>query len=111
MTQSKKKQMKKYDKIETENETTLRMHRGRHVFSFNPTDNGGEELSMVTDITADLTNPKKQEIILEHEISLQSYCNTASIVLQGVQITPAKLRVLADELEKEIESTVTGVRR
>lgn len=101
--------MKKVDELE--NETTLRMHRGRHTFIFNPTDNSGEELSFVTDITVELTNPKKQEITLVHEISLQSYSNLASIVLTGIQITPAKLRLLADELEKEIEFVVTGVKK
>ena len=95
---------------ELENETTLRMHRGHHKFIFNHIDNNGEELSFVTDITVDLTNPKKQEITLVHEISLQSYSNLASIVV-GIQITPAKLRLLADELEKEIEFVVTGVKK
>jgi hypothetical protein len=68
----------------------------RHVFVFNPQDNGGESLSLRTDICS---NGDPGGIFLNQEISLQSYCNSATFNLAGATLTPELLRKLADELE------------
>jgi hypothetical protein len=86
-------------------ENTLRMYRGRHIFTFNPDDNGGQSFRITTDITVE----DKEEAILEHEITLQSYGNKATFFLHGVMLTPAKLRQMADELEKKIGSVAAGI--
>jgi hypothetical protein len=70
---------------------------GRHFFEFNPTDNSGEGLTLVTEV---LQNGDGEDgIFLNQELTLQSYCNAASFVLMGTTLTPTKLRQLADELE------------
>ena len=67
-------------------------HR-RHVFTFNPEDNGGEALTVTTDITSDGD--------IFQEVSLQSYGASASLNFPG-WITPQRLRKLANELESFI---------
>lgn len=74
----------------------------RHVFSFNPRDNGGEQLTLVShiidngDVAAGIP---KAGVFLNQELSLQSYCNSASFLLFGASLTPDNLRRLANELE------------
>lgn len=73
-----------------------------HSFCFNPNDNGGESLILTTEFIANgekITD--KNGVFINQELSLQSYCNSASIKLFGVSITPEKLRELANQLEKE----------
>lgn len=81
-----------------------------HVFDFNPTRNGGESLIMVSQLNCDgngMTDITKREAYyLTQEICLASYRNSASFSLDGIQITPEKLRRLADELEKFIEDQI-----
>ena len=80
----------------------------RHAYSFNPKDNGGEQLTLTTsmfsngDIEAGNDDPK-EGIFWNQKIELASYFNSASISLFGISITPEQLREIADELE-EIEA-------
>ena len=74
----------------------------RHVFSFNPKDNGGEALLLVTTFY-----DNGDGIYLQQELSLHSYCNTASFNLLGVALTAKSLRQLANELD-EIEAKCRG---
>ena len=73
---------------------------GQHSFSFNPKDNSGEGLTLETEIFDN--GDKENNIYLNQTLNLQSYCNSATFNLAGAQITPDKLRQLANELEKEI---------
>lgn len=65
-----------------------------HVFNFNPKGNSGEALTIKTEFF-----DNGDDIYTNQEIILQSYCNSASINLYGVQLTPVKLRTLAEELQ------------
>ena len=73
-----------------------------HSFTFNPEDNGGESLSLTTQFIAngDPITPD-EGIFLNQELSLQSYCNSASINMFGISFTPKALRELANQLESE----------
>ena len=66
----------------------------RHDFIFNPEDNGGEEVSLSTEFFSN-----GEEIFTTHQFILNSYGNSAILHL-GIQITPTRLRLLADQLEK-----------
>lgn len=70
-----------------------------HCFCFNPEDNGGESLLLDTEFHDN--GDDKDNIYLQQTITLNSYCNNVSINLSGAQITPEKLRQLANELERE----------
>lgn len=70
-----------------------------HYFIINPDDNGGESLSLKTKYYLDR---KYREVTYNQELTLQSYCNSATFTLCGVVLTPEILRKLADELEFEI---------
>ncbi len=70
----------------------------RHVFVFNPLDNGGESLTLITEFT----DNGDRTIFYNQTLSLQSYSNSASFELYGIAMTPQILRKLANELEKEI---------
>ena len=77
-----------------------------HSFCFNPIDNGGEALTLTTRF---FPNGDPGVVFTNQELSLQSYCNSASLNLHGASITPDMLRQLANELEKaqiEAEKTV-----
>jgi hypothetical protein len=69
---------------------------GKHVFSFNPLDNGGEQLLLTTTIF----DNGDGELYTNQELALQSYGNSASINLFGTAINTAGLRQLADELDE-----------
>lgn len=73
---------------------------GVHVFVFNPKDNGGEQLSLTTHIM-DNGDPSNN-IYLNQELRLGSYCNAAAFILSGAPINPDDLRRLANELEREL---------
>ena len=73
----------------------------RHVFCFNPIDNGGESLCLITDYFVNEDN----EIYTNQKISLQSYSNEASINLAGASLTPSLLRQLANELDVALIQT------
>lgn len=72
----------------------------RHVFVFNPQDNGGESLVLRTEFVhnGDPVDDGKG-IFTNQELTLHSYCNAASFQLSGASITPEILRKLANELE------------
>ena len=74
---------------------------GRHVFVFNPKDNGGESLCLVTEFFDNGDDPKTG-IYTNQKLSLQSYCNSAEFQLIGAALTPDNLRKLANELESEL---------
>ena len=68
----------------------------KHVFCFNPEDNGGESLV----ITTKMLRNEDGEIYTTQELSLYSYGNIASFHLHGAVITPDMLRQLANELDE-----------
>lgn len=67
-----------------------------HVYNFEPKDNGGESLTLTTTYY----DNKYGEYCTNQKLTLQSYCNSASFELSGTQLTPDKLRELANQLEK-----------
>lgn len=71
-------------------------------FPLNPKDNGGEQLIITTDFFSN-GDPvtATSGIFLNQQLTLQSYCNSASFNLCGAIFTPQKLRELADLIEKE----------
>ncbi len=79
-----------------------------HVFSFNPHDNGGEQVVLITKIFG---NGDQGGIYYNQKLTMQSYCNAASFAMHGV-MTPKALRRLADELEecerKALEKTMVN---
>lgn len=62
----------------------------KHFFEFNTDSNGGESVTLSTEITRDGD--------LQQELSLTSYYNSASFNLCNI-LTPENLRKLANELE------------
>lgn len=79
-----------------------------HLFVFNQKDNGGESLTLITQFFSN-GDPGAQGIFSNQELTLQSYCNSASFNLCGIQITPELLRKLADELvEVRLESIASA---
>lgn len=70
---------------------------GYHSFVFNPNDNGGEHLSLVTEIFENNDQPTPGRYV-NQSLTLQSYCNSASFCLVGAPLTPNMLRKLADEI-------------
>lgn len=83
------------------------MAKNRHVFVFNPNDNGGECITLVTE--KDII-----EGVINQEFSLQCYGTGSASIQLGTIITPDLLRKCANELEKwliknEMEaSSLTG---
>ena len=71
-----------------------------HYFNLSPTTNSGEGLSLTTKFFAngdDIT--EKDGVFVNQELTLQSYCNSATFELIGSPFTPELLRQLANELE------------
>jgi hypothetical protein len=66
------------------------------AFCFNNEDNGGESLILTTEM---FSNGDPEGIYYNQELSLQSYCNSASFNLVGAVLTAKTLRMLADQLE------------
>jgi hypothetical protein len=66
----------------------------RHVFCFDPENTGGTALLLTTEFI-----DNKDTIIVNQNLSLHSYCNSASFNLCGTLLTPENLRKLANELE------------
>ncbi len=89
-----------------------------HSFAFNPTDNGGEQLTLTT-VFVDNGDGEDPVPVGNQKLTLQSYCNAAHFELAGAAITPEALRILADELEAKfaearailLRRTNTGVLR
>lgn len=70
---------------------------GTHVFNFQPGDNGGEALILVTKMLSN--GDPSPAMYLNQQLTLQSYCNSASFELVGTPLMPEVLRKLANELE------------
>lgn len=85
----------------------MEKYLGRHIFTFNPEDNGGESLSLETEIF----DNGDGEIVTNQSINLQSYCNSAAIELHGAQITPDTLRQCANELEKALNKAEAQIEK
>lgn len=80
---------------------------GNHRFNFDPSNIGGESVSLTTSI---LSNGEPDGIFINQVISLQSYGNSASINLFSTQITPTVLRELANQLESAILEAKAKIR-
>ena len=78
-----------------------------HVFCFNPQDNGGEGLTLVTKYF----DNGDGGIYTNQELCLQSYCNQASISLCGAALTPDLLRKLANELDEARIDALSGLQQ
>ncbi len=78
---------------------------GKHVFCFNPRDNGGEALLLTTE----LLDNGDGEIYTSQKLSLQSYCNAANFHLMGAPITSKSLRQLANELDEAMVKAKASV--
>ncbi len=72
----------------------------KHVYVFNKNDNGGESLVLTT--TMYDNGDAKNNIYFNQELTLQSYCNSASFTLCGAALDPAALRELANQLDSEL---------
>ena len=69
-----------------------------HFFNFSPSEIGGESLTLSTIFYDNGDGPK--DPFINQELTLHSYGNSASFILNGITLTPAILRKLANELEK-----------
>lgn len=74
---------------------------GRHYFCFNGQDNGGESFGLETKVWN-----KSGVLYKEQEFSLNSYCNSSQLKLNGETITAKSLRRLANELDKKATKLV-----
>jgi len=71
-----------------------------HLFDFSPNENGGEALALTTEFHHNGDDPTRDSsYYTDQELTLQSYGNSATFNLCGIQITPALLRQCADEME------------
>lgn len=66
------------------------MLTGKHIFVFNDQSNSGEQIYLESKLI--------DQDYLEQKLVLMSYCSAAEIRFCG-QITPSKLRELANQLE------------
>jgi hypothetical protein len=73
----------------------------RNVFCFNEDTNGGESLILVTKFYTN-GDPGIEGIMLNQELTLASYGNSATFNLCGASFTPDLLRKLADEIEEKM---------
>lgn len=73
----------------------------REVYVFNKEENGGGQLSLTIDYydNGDAAHGLPQGILINQELTLQSYCNSASFNLTS-DFNPKNLRELADTIEK-----------
>lgn len=70
------------------------------VHTVNPKDNGGEHITITTNVYKNEDGSK----YTDHVIGLESYCNSVSLNLCGAQITPQFLRKMAEDLEQALEN-------
>ncbi len=75
-----------------------------HSFNLSPKTNGGEALTITTKFfdNGDEKTWLGKRIFTNQELTLQSYCNSASIQLCGSPLTPDILRKLANELDQRM---------
>lgn len=71
-----------------------------HSFLVDPNENGGESLTLTTKFIAN-GDPVTEDsgVFLNQELTLQSFCNSATFLLCGTTFSPERLRQLANELE------------
>lgn len=87
-----------------------------HTFIFNPGENGGEQLRLVTKFyhngeTIKNGRPDPKGIFINQELILESYCNKASLSLFGSAISADRFEKLARalrEAEHEAELEVAS---
>ena len=79
-----------------------------HTFSFNRKDNGGEQVTINTKFYAN-GDRNRDGVYINQEITLNSYCNAASILLYGAALTPENLRMLADELDAARDDAIIAI--
>ena len=71
-----------------------------HSFLIDPNENGGESLVLTTKFIGNgdpVTD--KDGVFVNQELTLNSFCNSATFTLCGTTFTPERLRQLANELE------------
>lgn len=73
----------------------------RHVFSFD-NNNGGESLTLLTMFrdNGDAAAGLEGGVYINQELTLNSYCNSATFTLCGTTLNPENLRRLANEIER-----------
>ncbi len=69
-----------------------------HFYDFAPEQSGSESLTLETEFN-DNGDDCEEGIFLTHTLTLHSHGNSASFNLSGIELTPEKLRQLADQLE------------
>jgi len=72
---------------------------GRHLFTFNKSNFGGEQLVLETKY---ISTDDVGEVIVNQFLTLNSYCNSATFNLYGAILTPENLRNLANQLESQL---------
>lgn len=79
-----------------------------HSFIFNRSDNGGEQLILTTEFwwNGDLS---PAGIFTTQELTLNSYCNSATFALSGATITSDDLEGLAKQLRESEEKAANLV--
>jgi len=70
-----------------------------HRFNFSPTENSGEGLTLETQF---FHNGDPGGVFMSQTLTLQSYGNSASFTLCGINLTPDMLRQLASEMESSL---------
>ena len=73
----------------------------RNVKNLNPSSNGGETVSLITEYfdNGDASRGLEAGYYVNQHIELQSYQNSTSIFLCSYMLNPRMLRQLADKLE------------
>jgi hypothetical protein len=69
----------------------------RHSFVFNPNENGGEQIILMTQFFP--ASPTSKDVFAVCELSLQSQGNSATFTLGGDIFSPENLRELANQLD------------
>lgn len=82
----------------------------KHEFDFDPKGNGGESLYLNTEIWTNGDAPP-DNLYLQHKLTLMSYGNSATFNLCAMELTPEKLRQLADEIEAKINEAKKKVKK
>jgi len=85
----------------------------KHVFVFNPKDNGGEQLILTTEFFDNgdcAAYGFSGGVYTNQQLSLQSYGNSASMNLYGIVLSPENLRQLANELESMKLEAIHSIR-
>jgi hypothetical protein len=81
-----------------------------HVYNINPYKNGGESIHFITEFydNGDGGSGLPANVFYNQRIEMQSYSNSVSLLLTDI-VTPAMLRDMADQLERELDKSKTLV--